>query len=411
MDQQQFNPYAPQPEATSGPIPYPGQDGQLQGQPANPGQQAYQPDYGMQQSTGAQPMQAYPQQPYGVPQPDPAQAAWQQGAYPVQGQQPYQPPMAEQQPYPMQAQPQQPYPMTAQMPQPYQVPPMQQTQPIYGGPAPMPTAQDASGAQTRSGLAIAGMVIGIVSLACSPIPIVNNVVFFVAIVGLVLSIIGLRGVAKNPARKGKGIAIAGIILSAVAIVLVLATQMLYGAVLDEVSDQLNESAASYSSGPATTYTPSANSGADAGTGSGLPTTGSSSDTAEEGAASTVSATQDLALGTAAEFSDGTTVTVVSVTPGVADMDGSTATQVTVTYANAGEKAVSFNKVLDWKAEDPQGVRRDVTIFFNAVDDLGSGELAAGGTVTGNIYFDEPISKVIYAPSLWSDANNVSWVIA
>lgn len=345
-------------------------------------------------------------------QPFPQAVQEQQSFYAVaQGQQPYQPPIVEQQPYPMQAQPQQPYPMTAQMPQPYQTPPTQQSQPMYGGPAPMPPAQDASGAQTRSGLAIAGMVIGIVSAVCSPMPFVNNFIFFLAIVGLVLSIIGLRGVAKNPARKGKGMAIAGIILSAVAIILVLASQAFYGAVLDEVSDQLNESTASYRGGPATTYTPSTSSSSDAGSGSGSPAAGSSSDSAEGGAASAASATQDLALGTAAAYPDGTTVTVVAATSGVADADGSTATQVTVTYENTGEDAFYFNKAYDWKAEDPQGVRRDVTLFFDSVDDLGSGELAAGGTVTGNIYFDEPISKVIYAPSLWSDANNVSWVIA
>lgn len=448
MDQQQFNPYAPQPEATSGPIPYPGQDGQLQGQFANAGQQVYQPDYGMQQSAGVQPMQASQQQPYGAVQPHPAQAAWQQGSFPVQGQQPYgyqepqQPAMSVQdsqqfsapvqgqpqaqmptqeqqplyssaqgqQPYQPSVAEQQPYPMTAQASQPYQGQPMQQPQPMYGGPAAMPPVQDVSGAQSRSGLAIAGMIIGIVSLVCSPIPIVNNFIFFVAIVGLILSIIGFRGVAKKPAQKGKGMAIAGIILSAVAMVLVLASQAFYGAVLDEVSDQLNESAASYSSGSATAYTQSASFSADAGDDSDLPATGSSSDSAEKGAASAVGATQDLALGAEAAFSDGTTVTVVAVMPGLANFDGSPVTCVTVQYTNEGSANIIFNPY-DWKAQDPQGAQRSQTYYVDEESPLHAGEVTPGGTVTGNLYFDEPIAKIVYSPSLFSSDGDVSWVVA
>ena len=71
---------------------------------------------------------------------------------------------------------------------------------------------------TTSGLAIAGMVIGIIALLASFAPVIHLGAFILGIVGLALAIAGL--VAINTGKKrGKGIAIAGIVTSGLSILL------------------------------------------------------------------------------------------------------------------------------------------------------------------------------------------------
>ena len=57
---------------------------------------------------------------------------------------------------------------------------------------------------------------------------------------------------------------------------------------------------------------------------------------------------------------------------------------TVTHVNNDKDSLSFN-IFEWKLQDPSGVARSIGIFGD--NDLGSGELAPGGTVTGNVCFD------------------------
>jgi hypothetical protein len=91
-----------------------------------------------------------------------------------------------------------------------------------------------------SGLAIAGLVIAILAILGSALPIINNVSFVFAIVSLVFGIVGLVSIKKGK-RVGQGIAIATIILSAVTMIVVFATQAIYGKVADNISTSVNES--------------------------------------------------------------------------------------------------------------------------------------------------------------------------
>lgn len=88
----------------------------------------------------------------------------------------------------------------------------------------------------RSGFAIAALVLGIVAAATSFMPIINNASFFIALIGLILAIVAIAGIRKGK-NSGKGIAVAGLVLSIVAGLLVLGTQAFYSAVLDEAVDQ------------------------------------------------------------------------------------------------------------------------------------------------------------------------------
>lgn len=88
----------------------------------------------------------------------------------------------------------------------------------------------------RSGFAIAALVLGIVAAATSFMPIINNASFFIALIGLILAIVAIAGIRKGK-NSGKGLAVAGLVLSIVAGLLVLGTQTFYSAVLNEAVDQ------------------------------------------------------------------------------------------------------------------------------------------------------------------------------
>lgn len=238
--------------------------------------------------------------------------------------------------------------------------------------------------QGTSGLAIAGLVLGVVAVITSFVPIVNNASFFVAIVGLILAVVG-RSQVKKGAKGGGGIAVAGIVLCVVAIVVTLAVQAACSAALDSLSTGSTGTVAS-SSAPA------------------------ASDEAGDGGAAEQADTANMAVGQTVDLDNGLSITVNSVTPGLANYDGSTVAGVSITYTNNGTSNASFN-VFDWKAEDANGAQRDFTYYSEAADELGSGTLSAGGSATGNIYFDEPIVKVYYYSSIIDSSSNIAWAVA
>lgn len=84
------------------------------------------------------------------------------------------------------------------------------------------------------------------------------------------------------------------------------------------------------------------------------------------------------------------------------------TCVSVTYVNNGTKTQSFN-TYDWKGQDANGAQRSESYYPDAVNELSSGSLAPGGTITGNLYFESPISKVVYEANLFTDTQNASWI--
>ncbi|SDO72346.1 DUF4190 domain-containing protein [Geodermatophilus sp. DSM 45219] len=90
-----------------------------------------------------------------------------------------------------------------------------------------------------SGLAIASMVLGIIALLLSWIPIVNYLAAVLAVVALGLGIPALLR-ARRGVAGGRGLAITGLVTSVVALVLVVVTQLLFSAVIDEVERSLDE---------------------------------------------------------------------------------------------------------------------------------------------------------------------------
>ena len=102
-------------------------------------------------------------------------------------------------------------------------------------------SQEAPQVKKTSGMGVTALVLGIVGIVGSWIPILNNVSAFIAFLGAIFGIMGIVSISKSKGAKGgKGIAIAGTIVSVVAIVVVLATQSMYGKALDSASESLNK---------------------------------------------------------------------------------------------------------------------------------------------------------------------------
>ena len=87
---------------------------------------------------------------------------------------------------------------------------------------------------SKSGFAIAGFVLGIIALFTSFVPIVNNISFFLAILGIIFAIVGFVGIAKGK-KSGKGFVIAALVICVVSCGAVLASQSAYSEALNSAS--------------------------------------------------------------------------------------------------------------------------------------------------------------------------------
>lgn len=111
---------------------------------------------------------------------------------------------------------------------------------------PQPAQQMPPIPQSKSGMAIAGFVLGIIALLTSFLPIINNFSFFLAILGMIFGIVGMVGISKGK-KSGKGLAIAAIVICVVSGVVVLGTQSMYSAALDSATSSATTTSTSTSS--------------------------------------------------------------------------------------------------------------------------------------------------------------------
>lgn len=125
---------------------------------------------------------------------------------------------------------------------------------------------------------------------------------------------------------------------------------------------------------------------------------------------TEESTENLVIGTTVNLSDGLSVTVDSVEPGLANYDGSAMTGVHVTYTNNGDDGASYN-VYDWKGEDANGAQQSTGYYSEGSDELSSGTLAKGGTVSGNVYFKGDLARVLYFGNPLEKTATASWSLS
>ncbi|MGQ0846376.1 MAG: CARDB domain-containing protein [Sporichthyaceae bacterium] len=107
----------------------------------------------------------------------------------------------------------------------------------YGHPG---YVQPAPAAPGRTGLAVTSLVLGIVAVVLCLVPIVNLFAALLAILGFVFGLVGWLGARKGK-RGGRGKALAGTILAAVALVGAIGSSALYAAAVVEASESLNRS--------------------------------------------------------------------------------------------------------------------------------------------------------------------------
>lgn len=94
------------------------------------------------------------------------------------------------------------------------------------------SSKEASPHRSLSISAIVALVLGILALLTSFVPIINNGSFVLGVIALVLAIIGTIGTVRGK-RSGKSIAIAALVVAVLSCAVVLATQSMYSAAIDE----------------------------------------------------------------------------------------------------------------------------------------------------------------------------------
>lgn len=181
-------------------------------------------------------------------------------------------------------------------------------------------------ATSTSAMAITGLVLGCVALLTSFLPIINNISFIFGLLGLILAVVGLVGCMRGK-KKGKGLAIAAILISIVSCVVVLGTQAMFSSAINE----------------ATSTTKAA-----------MSTTKASSSTTEASEQSSISEIADAnSSNSAAEGSEESVEYAYQVSIDGCEFgetyDGQSCAIVTYTFTNNSDEATSFLVAISDKA--------------------------------------------------------------
>ncbi|EOD64811.1 MmpS family transport accessory protein [Amycolatopsis vancoresmycina] len=94
-------------------------------------------------------------------------------------------------------------------------------------------------APPRNGLGTAGFVLGLVGLVIAPIPLAGVAAWPLAVLGLILSAVGIARVRSGKATN-KGLAIAGVVLSLLALVVSVLWLVVIGKVINDVNEQATQ---------------------------------------------------------------------------------------------------------------------------------------------------------------------------
>lgn len=264
----------------------------------------------------------------------------------------------------------------------------------------------ATGEKQTSGLAIAGLVLGIIAATTSFLPIINNLSAFIAVIGGILATIALVGAVRGR-HTAKGLSIAGVVLAIASFAIVLVTQAAYSSALKSAAESIGADSKPVATSANDESAPAA------ATDEATPEQPADEPPAQQPAGEETAAPQQdfssLAVGEAVTYQSGLSVVVNSVQRGLAKYDGSPVTGISVTYVNNGTKDASFGSY-DWKGEDANGVQRSITFISDGENELSSGSLAPGGTVTGNLYFEGDIVRAIFTENMFIDDSRAAWVL-
>ena len=86
----------------------------------------------------------------------------------------------------------------------------------------------------------------------------------------------------------------------------------------------------------------------------------------------------------------------------------------VTIKNESNKPARFSSVWDWKLQNPSGTIRDASLF-GTENGLSSGEVAPGGTATGDVCFENQVDPGTYVvlldPTIRLSSDRIGWINA
>lgn len=227
----------------------------------------------------------------------------------------------------------------------------------------MNTAQ-APPQQKGKGLAIASLVLGIIGLLLSWIPIVNYAAIVLGSVGLILGGIGI-------VLSHRTLSIVGAVLSVVTIVVSVVT---FTEFVENVNEQFEQTGPAVSDGP-------------------------------DAPSATPQPAEELAIDETARVSSMAGAAAITVTRAEDLGGGSTGEAAqngehvafTITWRNTGNQTLSLNPY-NWSVTGPNGAQYDVDPFARSGTPIGARSLSPGGTHTGAIAFDVPATGTIrYVP--------------
>ena len=250
--------------------------------------------------------------------------------------------------------------------------------------------QPAPTPQKKSGLGIASLVLGIIAIVGSWIPILNNISFLLAIIGLILGIVGIFSIRKGKVG-GKGLTIAAVVINVIAIVIVICTQWVFGKALDEATKELN-------AGSSVVSTSEKADSNDA----------KKDEKKDSGDSKKNEDTSKLAIGKAVTLDNGLQVSVDSKTEKT-DQAGQKYLLVTVSYKNTGSEPVDYASY-DWKQTSSSGNMEDPEIAILDEEPLSDGTLKPGGTVSGIVPVKTDAASISYFGNLFDKEAAATWLL-
>ncbi|MGL5301450.1 MAG: DUF4190 domain-containing protein [Weissella confusa] len=247
-------------------------------------------------------------------------------------------------------------------------------------------------AKEKKVVAIIALVMAILGLVLSWVPIINNVAAVFALFGIVLGVIALLINRKNK----KTMSLVSTILSILAIIIVLVTQSMYSKAVDHASKSVDKSMSSISSSIA-----------------------SSSEKTSPKVASKKS-NEVYKVGDTVSQKNGVQIIVNKVSYYQGDElntpdAGKQYVMVNVTLKNSGSKGVDYNQY-DYKLDD-NGNQTDMDEIVSSdengndivTDELSSGTLQPGGSVTGTLVGQANPNDNLKLASVDYD-NKVNWTV-
>ena len=318
-------------------------------------------------------------------------------------------------------------------------------------PSPGYPAPQGGGQSTTNGVAIAALVLGLLALLSCWLPFLNVVSIVLGLIGIICGVVGMVKVSREQ-RSGRGLSIAGIITSVLAVLVAIIMNVGILLLAQGVSDEYNNNTdfrneidnitniaenANVENGELENTLnqfaenleqnlnelgnqiensiENENVEAPVNEGTNEVENPPAPDASDNNFNAAKPENANLKIGTAA-YIDDIVYRVNEVEDHLTNYDGKETVRVNVTVTNDSSAPYTYRGKYAWYMnEDPISSRQPLRYYSEAVDELSGDELVVmpGETVTGNIYFSEVSDSeyMLYLSPASAERNyKASWVI-